>query len=93
MVFILIMIFHCEISGSHGGSMKIRVSWDIALCSLRVARGFGVAYCLHHQGDAWSFIAMMKKAVCTSETSVYFNKTTWRYIPEGSNLNYISGFD
>jgi hypothetical protein len=41
MVFILIMIFLCEISGSHGGRMKIRVSWDMALCSLRVDRGFG----------------------------------------------------
>jgi hypothetical protein len=26
------------------------------------------------------------KAVRTSETSVYFNKTIWRNIPEGSNL-------
>jgi hypothetical protein len=25
----------------------------------------------------------MMEAVCTSETSVYFNETTWRYIPEG----------
>jgi hypothetical protein len=28
----------------------------------------------------------MMEAVRTSETSVYFNETTWRYIPEGSNL-------
>jgi hypothetical protein len=26
--------------------------------------------------------AMMMEAVCTSETSVYFNDTTWCYIPE-----------
>jgi hypothetical protein len=51
MVFILIMIFLCEFSGSHGGSMKIKASWDMALCSLRVDRGFEGVYCLHHQGD------------------------------------------
>jgi hypothetical protein len=31
-------------------------------------------------------IALMKEAARTSETSIYFNKTTWRYIPEGCNL-------
>jgi hypothetical protein len=51
MVFIIIMIFLCEISGSHGGSMKIRASWDMVLCSLKVDPGFGGGYCLHHQGD------------------------------------------
>jgi hypothetical protein len=31
---------------------KIRVFWDIVPCSLvGVDRRFGVAYCLHHQGD------------------------------------------
>jgi hypothetical protein len=29
----------------------------------------------------------MKEAVLTSETSVYSNETTRRYIPEGSNLH------
>jgi hypothetical protein len=28
----------------------------------------------------------MMEAVRTSETSVYFNETTWRYILEGSHL-------
>jgi hypothetical protein len=46
MVFILIMIFQCEISGSHGGSMKIRASWDMTLCRLTIVRGFGGGYCL-----------------------------------------------
>jgi hypothetical protein len=32
------------------------------------------------------FIALMMEAVGTTETSVYSNETTWRYIPEGSNL-------
>jgi hypothetical protein len=30
---------------------------------------------------------LMMEAVRTSETSVYFNKTARRYIPEGSNLH------
>jgi hypothetical protein len=33
------------------------------------------------------FIALMMEAVRTSETLVYSNETTWRYIPEGSNLH------
>jgi hypothetical protein len=33
-----------------------------------------------------AFIALMIEAVRTSETSVY-SETTWRYIPEGSNLH------
>jgi hypothetical protein len=31
-------------------------------------------------------IALMMEAVHTSETSVYYNETTRRYIPESSNL-------
>jgi hypothetical protein len=33
-----------------------------------------------------SFIALMMEAVRTSETSVYSNKTTSRYIPDGCNF-------
>jgi hypothetical protein len=33
-------------------------------------------------------IALMMEAVHTSETSVYFNETTRRYIPEGCHLQY-----
>jgi hypothetical protein len=40
-----------------------------------------VAPCSHDE-----FIALMMEAVRISETSVNFNMTTWRYIPEGSNL-------
>jgi hypothetical protein len=29
----------------------------------------------------------MMEAVRTSETSVYSNETTWRYIPEGSHIH------
>jgi hypothetical protein len=31
----------------------------------------------------------MLEAVYTSETSVYFNKTTWHYIPEGCHLHKL----
>jgi len=30
---------------------------------------------------------LMVEAVCTSQMSVYFYKTTWYYIPEGSHLH------
>jgi hypothetical protein len=53
--------------------VKMIVFWDIAPCSLvQVDRRFRGAYCLHPQGD---------------ETSVYFNKTTRRCIPEGYHLH------
>jgi hypothetical protein len=65
---------------------KLRAFWDIAPCSLvGVDRLFRGAYCLHRQGD-YGFITMMMEAVRTSETSVYFNETTRRYIPEGCHL-------
>jgi hypothetical protein len=34
-----------------------------------------------------AFIALMMEAVRIIETSVYFNETTWRYIPEGCHLH------
>jgi hypothetical protein len=33
-------------------------------------------------------IALMMEAVCTSEKSVYFNKTAWHCIPKSCNLNH-----
>jgi hypothetical protein len=64
-------------------SLKVRVLWDISLCSLVVAdRGFRGAYSLH-QGD---------------ETSVCFHETTRRCIQESCHLyvrrreNLISHF-
>jgi hypothetical protein len=39
--------------------------------------------------DGWLhglFIVLMMEAVCTSETSVYFHKTTCHYIPESCHL-------
>jgi hypothetical protein len=39
-----------------------------------------------HQGDE-SFIALTMEAIRTSETSINFNVTTRRYIPEDSKLH------
>jgi hypothetical protein len=39
----------------------------------------------------FSFIALMMEAVSTSETSVNFNVTTWRYIPKDSKL-LVTGY-
>jgi hypothetical protein len=64
-------------------SRQFRVFWDIMLCShVEVDRRFRDAYCLHHQ-------VPMMKAVRTSETSVSFNVTTRRYIPEDSKLHRL----
>jgi hypothetical protein len=72
--------------------MKIRAFWDIAPCSLvGVDWRFRCVYCLHHQGnDNWSFITLMMKAIFTSETSVYSNETTRRYIPESILADVIT---
>jgi hypothetical protein len=37
-------------------------------------------------------ITLMLEAVRTSETSVYYNETTWHNIPEGSNLQVKANF-
>jgi hypothetical protein len=56
------------------------VFWDVAQRSLVVAdRRFTVTYCLGHQGE---LITLIMETVRTSETSVYSNETTLRYIPE-----------
>jgi hypothetical protein len=66
--------------------MKFRVFWDLAPCSHVAAdRRFRGAFCIEHQGD--------DEAVRTSETSVNFNVTTRRYIPEHSKLQDQSCFD
>jgi hypothetical protein len=55
--------------------MKFRVFWDAAPCS-------------HVEVDRCSRDAVMMEAVRISETSVNFNVTTRRYIPEDS-INII----
>jgi hypothetical protein len=59
---------------------------------LKVNRRFGGTYCLHPQGftlvsySAYSSTLKME-ATCSSETSVDFQLTTRRYIPEDRALN------
>jgi hypothetical protein len=58
--------------------IKMRVFWDIAPCSLDdLDRRFR------------QFIVLMMQVVRISETSVCFNETTRRYIPENCHLIYI----
>jgi hypothetical protein len=53
--------------------------WDTVPCRLaEVDRRFTDAYRLHHHAD---------EAVLTSETSVYFCKSTQRCIPQGAILS------
>jgi hypothetical protein len=79
-------MFICEISGSNGGEFE-----DDSLLEyitpenlVKVDRRFKGVYSLHHR-------LMMMDAACTSETSVYSNKT-WRYIPEGCRLQDVNMF-
>jgi hypothetical protein len=67
-------------------SMKMTVSWEVALCSLvEVYRRFRGACRLHHHG-------LIMVSANTSETSVNFYQTTWPNIPEDSHLyNYSVG--
>jgi hypothetical protein len=66
--------------------MKNTALWETALCSLvEVDRRFRGAYCLHYR----LYDGEMMEAICTSETSANFKKTTLRYrsIPERHNLH------
>jgi hypothetical protein len=60
--------------------MKMTDFWDVASCSLvEVDRSY--------RGEL--FIALMMEALRASETSVYFNGTTRRYIPESCDLQQV----
>jgi hypothetical protein len=74
------------------------VLWDITSCSpLKVNQHFGRTWCLHLQAllatcfklvscSAYSWTLKME-ATCSSETSVDFQRTTHRYIPEHRTLH------
>jgi hypothetical protein len=59
--------------------MKSANFWDITLCSLLPA--FTLVSCLAYSST------LKMEAICCSETSVDFQWTTWRYMPEVSTLN------
>jgi hypothetical protein len=66
--------------------LKVRLFWDMAPCShIEVDQRFRGVYCLASSGQL--IITLMIEAVHTSETSVNFNVTRQRYIPEDSKLH------
>jgi hypothetical protein len=77
--------------------MKGTIFWDITLHSpLKVKRSFGGTYRLHLQvclPPAFTLVycsayssTLKMEAICSSETSVDFQRTTRRCVPEDSNL-------
>jgi hypothetical protein len=60
-------------------SMKMKAFWDVAVCSVGVHRRTASVI------RVMIIISVMMEAVRISETSVYSNETTWRYMPEGSH--------
>jgi hypothetical protein len=63
--------------------LKMTAFWAKAPCSLvKADRRFGGEYGLHQQWRWRKNGALMMDAVLTSETSVYFNETTQRYVPQ-----------
>jgi hypothetical protein len=64
-----------------GTYFKMRALWEKAPCSLvEVDRRFRGTYWICLQGNAFY---RPYDGVIISETSIYFNETTRRYIPEG----------
>jgi hypothetical protein len=62
-------------------SMKMTPFWEIVPGSLvEVDQRFTDAYCLNH----WGFLMM--EAVCTFETSVYFNKTMQHFFAKSYHV-------
>jgi hypothetical protein len=77
--------------------MKSAILWDITPCSpLKVNQRFGGTYRLHLQGlspPAFTLVSctayfstLTMEARCSSETSVDFQQTARRYIPEDGTL-------
>jgi hypothetical protein len=78
--------------------MERTIFWDITPCSLlKVNRCFGGPYRLYLQGRSLppafilvscsTYTSTLKiEAICSNETSVEFQRTTRRYIPEDSTL-------
>jgi hypothetical protein len=69
-------------------SMKMAVFWVVAAYTLVVVlRSYRGACCLHHHA-----VTLMVKAANTSEMSVNFYQTIWRYNPEHSHLQNVLPF-
>jgi hypothetical protein len=74
--------------------MKSSIFWDITPCSpLKADRLFGGIYRLHLQ-QAFTLVSYLAysstlkmEAICSSEISVGFQRTTRRYLPEDGTLH------
>jgi hypothetical protein len=72
----------------HSIKLKSTISWDRTLCSpLNVNRRFGGTYRLHLRGRRIGLARNQRESRWQAETSVDFQRTTWRYIPEDSTLH------
>jgi hypothetical protein len=76
--------------------MKSIIFWDMAPRSpLSVNRRFGGTYRLHLQGLRYKFSKkpaskhMKMETICSSETSVDTQRSTWRHIPEDDTLSCL----
>jgi hypothetical protein len=74
-MYILAGLYSVRFQVLTAASMKMTAFFNIAPCSLEVDQ---------------RFIALVMQGVRTSETSVYFNESTRRYIPESCHLQFIS---
>jgi hypothetical protein len=63
---------------------KSTIFWDITPCSLLLCLppAFMLVSCMAYSST------LKIEVICSSETSVDFQRTTRRYIPEGSTLHY-----
>jgi hypothetical protein len=89
---------------SRSGVMNAIIFWDITSCSpLKVNRLFGGTFRLHFQGrislltafilvSCSVYYTLKMEAICSSELSVGFQRTTLLYIPEDSFLDETQGY-
>jgi hypothetical protein len=65
--------------------MKMAAFWDITQSSLPAVTDVSE----EHTTSIIRTITLMKEAVRTFETSVYFNESTRRYIPKTCHLQHV----
>jgi hypothetical protein len=66
---------------------QILLRWRCFL--VEIDRRFRAAYCLHYQDTSLHY-ALIMDAVWTSETSAYFNETTWSYSHVQTAFSYLA---
>jgi hypothetical protein len=64
------------------------IFWDIPPCSLlKIKWSFGLVSCLPYSST------LKIKAICSSETSVDSQRSTWRYIPQCRTLHLTAQYE